>query len=224
MSLWTNRIWIILSRDQICAQLAAFHTARFSCRSALRKPRKSCPLLPYALQRPSLLKARRQQTFHASMPLVMVVARAFSMTISSRSKSSDALYLQMACTAKELSDSRKKRSEKSSPHITANHCGKTVSTKTAKIVTCDDRCTRHVAPAPRDRSSEVPRKRCRSRFIHRSFPLPNHSLAPHAIFPQFLSYDTASARLQVQAATASFQCQVSRSGPWDRRAITTLTG
>ena len=62
---------------------------------------------PSAL-RPSLLKARRQQTFHASMPLVMVEARAVSVTISTLNKSCDAVYLQMACTAQELSDSRKK--------------------------------------------------------------------------------------------------------------------
>ena len=37
-----------------------------------------------------------------------------------------------------------------------------------------------------DNCSEVARKRCRSRFIHRSFPLPNNSLAPHVIVPQFL--------------------------------------
>lgn len=210
MSLWTNRIWIILSRDQFCAQIAAFYTTHFSSQSALRKPHKSCPLLPYALLRPSLLKARRQQTFHASMPLVMVEARAVSVTISSRSKSCDALYLQMACTAQELSDSRKnevRRVAQTSPQIIV------VKLFPPRHQDRDLRRQMHPPCCSCSSSSEVPRKRCRSRFIHRSFPLQNHSLAPHAIFPQFLSYDTASARLQVQAATASLHCQVSRQSP-----------
>ena len=41
------------------------------------------------------------------MPLVMVEARAVSVTISTLNKSCDAVYLEMACTGQERSDSRK---------------------------------------------------------------------------------------------------------------------